>query len=231
MPSGRQFIQYTIGTETRTMPEWAALYSTDVNRIRYGMSKGLTLKEALEAPRRITGPRALKGRVLMSATVGGVTKSLSEWSKDTGLPRDMLAERQRKGWDEDRLLLPKGVRKDSPCYNDATIGGVTQALVYFVDAMGLSRLVVNRRIASGWPVLEALGLTPHKDLTPQAPVTRDTSPLITWKGETKTLHSWVAEQGLRRATVSKRLERGWTVEEALSKPAGLQPGRPSRSVS
>jgi len=42
--------------------------------------------------------------------------------------------------------------------------------------------------------------------------------LLTFAGETKCLSVWAEELGVNSATLTGRLDTGWTVEEALSKP-------------
>jgi len=44
-----------------------------------------------------------------------------------------------------------------------------------------------------------------------------TNRLITWNGETHTLKQWSEITGIHPKTISKRIDRGWTIEEALSK--------------
>lgn len=40
---------------------------------------------------------------------------------------------------------------------------------------------------------------------------------ITWQGETHTLAEWEEITGIRQATISTRIKRGWTIEKALSR--------------
>ncbi len=40
---------------------------------------------------------------------------------------------------------------------------------------------------------------------------------LTYNGETKTMQQWADELGINRATLWDRVNRGWTVEEALEK--------------
>src|SRR5690606_33915955 len=46
---------------------------------------------------------------------------------------------------------------------------------------------------------------------------RTNNRLLTFQGRTQTLMQWAEETGLKRETISKRLDRlGWSVEDALS---------------
>lgn len=48
---------------------------------------------------------------------------------------------------------------------------------------------------------------------------RRVTPLLTWNGITKPLITWAEEVGLHTETVRGRIQRGWTVEDALTKPS------------
>lgn len=55
---------------------------------------------------------------------------------------------------------------------------------------------------------------------------RRSNKLITHEGRTQTLAKWAKETGIGRATISYRLKRGWSTEEALSRAP--HPGKPPR---
>lgn len=40
---------------------------------------------------------------------------------------------------------------------------------------------------------------------------------ITWRGETHTVMEWSRKTGIHRKTIARRLEMGWSVDEALSR--------------
>lgn len=54
--------------------------------------------------------------------------------------------------------------------------------------------------------------------TKQQARNRRTSVFITYKGETKVLKDWAIEYGINSCTLTGRLERGWSIEDALNKP-------------
>lgn len=41
-----------------------------------------------------------------NVTINGITHTLAEWEKETGIGASLIAWRIRKGWDESRLLIP-----------------------------------------------------------------------------------------------------------------------------
>lgn len=52
---------------------------------------------------------------------------------------------------------------------------------------------------------------------------RRSNRLLTFKGETKTLTEWCKAIGIYHSTVILRIQRGWTVDRALSTPASNKP--------
>lgn len=53
-----------------------------------------------------TKEQARNKRTTVFATINGQTKSLSEWSEESGLPRGLLYQRHKSGWDDKDLLVP-----------------------------------------------------------------------------------------------------------------------------
>jgi len=45
---------------------------------------------------------------------------------------------------------------------------------------------------------------------------------ITYQGKTQTIAQWADELGIKYVTLQARLQRGWTVEEALTIPVGIR---------
>lgn len=75
--------------------------------------------------------------------------------------------------------------------------------------LGISQVTLGKRLRSGWSVERALS----------TPVDPQVSPNVTRNGQTKTLHEWADENGLKQETVITRINRyGWSVEKALTTP-------------
>jgi hypothetical protein len=53
--------------------------------------------------------------------------------------------------------------------------------------------------------------------------------LLTFNGKTMVVNDWVKETGLQRKTISRRLERGWAIEETLTTPAVVGANQKLRS--
>ena len=45
-------------------------------------------------------------------TIGGQTKTLTEWSKISGIKRETIRRRLEKGWNEERLLIPPDTNRN-----------------------------------------------------------------------------------------------------------------------
>lgn len=51
---------------------------------------------------------------------------------------------------------------------------------------------------------------------------KQTSRFITYKGETKIMQDWADQYNMHKTTLQHRLDRGWSVEEALTRPRDLR---------
>jgi hypothetical protein len=49
----------------------------------------------------------------------------------------------------------------------------------------------------------------------------DDSRFVTFKGRTKQLMQWTKELGLNFSMVRRRLDNGWAIEKALTKPSQI----------
>jgi predicted DNA-binding transcriptional regulator AlpA len=92
----------TFNGETRWIRDWMA--ETGVNRrtIYYRMKAGLSTEEALGLTGKFKGKSQRPAS--LSVTAFGETKTLKEWSDATGISRDTLYQRIRKGWAPERIV-------------------------------------------------------------------------------------------------------------------------------
>jgi len=100
-------ILYEYNGESRCLPEWAEIYSlktiTLVCRVR---RQGWTMKRALnERPQE-------KDK---SITISGRTQKLSQWASESGLSKDLIYLRGKRGWPAHRLLEAPANRGQPPC--------------------------------------------------------------------------------------------------------------------
>ncbi len=89
----------TIDGETRLISEWAAIAGLDPNTIGTRLSRGEPVSRAVLRP----ASRANRKDARL-VTVGDVTRSLTEWARESGLPRHTIASRLKLGWSPERAI-------------------------------------------------------------------------------------------------------------------------------
>ena len=109
-----------------------------------------------------------------------------------------------------------------------TIFGITKNISEWAREAGLKRATLARRIEYGWP--EELLLSPEMRLGSKKVIKPDWTKIerrmprfnarsnkITYNGETRTLTEWAEHLGIKRSTLSNRINAyGQTVEQAFS---------------
>lgn len=88
----------------------------------------------------------------------------------------------------------------------ADVRGTVATISDIAEAAGLKRMTVFRRAWAG-KTGDALIAPPNQD-----------ERLITFDGVTQNLTAWCKQRGIPRAIVSSRLNRGWSIEKALTEP-------------
>lgn len=92
-------------------------------------------------------------------TINGITKTIMEWSRGTGLTWDCIHDRIEMGWPEDELLSPNNKR-----FHMITIMGETHSIDYWVNHYNISRSALFHRRKKGWP--EERWLEPARKKSP-----------------------------------------------------------------
>lgn len=105
----------------------------------------------------IQGDRSPKGKI----TCNGITKSLSEWEKETGIPENLITTRiYGKKWDVERALTepPKKRKKNKTGKNEVliTCDGETHNILEWSRITGISRHTISARLGYGWAPEKAL---------------------------------------------------------------------------
>jgi len=95
-------------------------------------------------------------------TVNGITKSVTQWARDTGKPRQTIEDRLVNGWDPvDAVLVPRArrgtIRDDNIMI---TIGGVTKNVAEWSRETGRPQGTIKSRIRSGWDPADAVLVAP-----------------------------------------------------------------------
>lgn len=98
--------------------------------------------------------------------------------------------------------------------------GENRTLSEWSRLYGLKAHTVLARLTRGWSVEQTLA-------TPPTPLNMINAKAVTFHEETHSIKDWSAITGIPRSTLSRRLNQGWTVEQALTQPSGNQ-GRHGR---
>lgn len=133
----------------------------------------------------------------------GIKKTISEWSRETGLSSNCIADRLKSGWStEDAISKPCLVEKKMYEYNGEshTIGEWAKIYGLHIDCLR------GRLTKLGWSIEKAL-------------TTKDTTNYIEFKGQKKTMRQWAKEYGLKYTCLQYRLQSGWDIEKALTTPS------------
>lgn len=92
----------------------------------------------------------------------------------------------------------------------------TLTLAQWARVIGCSPEAIGWRLKAGWSVERALTEPMRPDRRRGNP---DRERRLTFDGRSLTIAEWADECGLKYTTLAERLNRGWSVEQALTEPA------------
>ena len=195
---------YTVGGVTGTISDLCRYYNKTLSSVQYRIKKGLSLEEALS-----TGNSDKIDRI--EYNVKGLVGTIPQLSKKFGISSTSVYHRLEKGMSlEDALLTkPRVVKKDTKEY---CVNGVTGSLKELSKYFNIRYETVKGRIRLGYSVEDAL-LTPAREWK-----IGWSSILHTVDGVTGTVEDLDRYFDISFYTVKGRLDRGWSLEDALSKP-------------
>jgi hypothetical protein len=98
-----------------------------------------------------------------------------------------------------------------------TANGQTRCLQEWADLLGSNPQTIADRLDRGWDPTQAVLQAPRD-------VAQPGTLNLTLSGRTMRLFEWARETGLSAATITRRLKRGWTVEQALTTASGGKRG-------
>lgn len=88
-------------------------------------------------------------------TYNGITKTIQQWSEETGLTPGCITQRIKAGWDANRILTEPYHDTHKPRY--LTYNGVTKRMHEWAKEFGLSYKILQNRIdLHHWPIEKAL---------------------------------------------------------------------------
>lgn len=147
-------------------------------------------------------------------TIGGVTKTLAQWSLESGIQSQIIHGRiERLGWSEQSLL--KEVGKQVFEYRKKR-GTLTKLSKFF----GFDYDMVRQRITKlGWSLEKAIE-TPAK-------FRKDGGSLKSYSacGKSLTLRQWAEETGIKYETILARIRAGKSIEIAVTDPLNTRHDR------
>lgn len=85
-------------------------------------------------------------------TYCGETKTISQWSKETGVPQRTIWDRLQYGWELDKVLSAENFSIQTPLSFD----GQTMCIMDWARKTGIGEATIRKRLKLGWSVEKAL---------------------------------------------------------------------------
>jgi hypothetical protein len=139
----------------------------------------------------------------------GVTQTLAEWARETGLSYGALQSRIQRGYDlEEALTAPSGIKWKN-VMRPLEFNGVVMSMSYWSKQTKIPFTTIRNRIDKmGWSVEDAL----------TKPSGSGYGRNIEFNGITQNLNAWERTTGITAGAIKTRLKRGWPIEKALTTP-------------
>jgi len=119
----------------------------------------------------------------------------------------------RLGWPKNCRWATDGEQTSNSTSSRVLVhNGISDSIVGWARRLGHNVNVLRSRLFLGWSVEQTLD-TPCTGHTPRASTKR-----YELNGESLTIVQWARKTGLRRKTISHRINAGWSIEDALTKP-------------
>lgn len=129
----------------------------------------------------------------------GNSMTISEWSRETGLPKTTISGRIAMGWDIKDVMEKPVMQAER-----FELNGESKTLAEWSEDIGIRPGSLKKRIRK-WGLEKALTTPRHQ------------KKLVEWKGESKTLAEWSKEIGINESTLYYRIYKmGWTVKESFT---------------
>jgi hypothetical protein len=168
---------------------------------RYG-GRGITIcdtwEDSFEAFYTDMGPRP------------SATHSLERINNDLGYSKENC-----------RWATPSEQSRNTRRNHLLTYNGKTQCVTDWAEEMHLSSAAIFLRLRRGWDIEKTL-TTPLKP-----PDKREYHTWLTYNDKTQCLAAWAKEFAIDQVTLSMRLQRGWTLNRALTTPVNIKHRRKS----
>ena len=136
-------------------------YGIDYSVLKGRITKKWPVEKAIEQPVE----KKQKGKI----TYNGVTRTIKEWSLETGIPQTVITTRLYcKHWDVERALTVKPEKrmkcKTGKNEHLITFNGETHNILEWSKITGIERSTIHARLAYGWTIEKTL-TTPNRKYT------------------------------------------------------------------
>ncbi|MDM5121990.1 GIY-YIG nuclease family protein [Aeromonas rivipollensis] len=189
--------------------------------VRYRLKDGMTIEEALTTPKQ-TAVKTREANGFKQVVEGVEYHSLRQISDAYAVNYNTMYKRYERGCRGDSLLMPKEIKNyveeeevvkpEKKHSFKVEFEGVTyRNLNELCDAFGVKRVTYRSRLNKGYSKREALGIDPIEDGR------RERRDKYEYQGKMMTLSEISEISGSSVSTIRDRLNRGATVEQAISK--------------
>lgn len=138
----------------------------------------------------------------------GITQTMADWSRQTGLSYSALNNRIQGGYSiEEALTAPVGIKWKN-IRRPIEFKGVVKSISYWSDKTKIPLSTIRYRLDIGWSIEDAL----------TKPCGSGRGRSIEFKGRTQNINAWAISTGIPAGAIKTRLKRGWSIEDALTKP-------------
>lgn len=197
----RNLRMITYQDKTQCLADWAEEFGIAYSALLWRLDTGWSVEQALTTPTD-KPPEVTANRQVVSHN--GRSQTLEDWAKELGVEVYTIVKRLDAGWPVEKALTSALYDKRIIEYN-----GQSQSIADWSRETGLSIATICTRLKNGWGV--------EKSLTTPVPPRPPKRPSIEYKGRVQSVGDWARELGIRSDTIARRIERGWSVEDALTK--------------
>ena len=144
-------------------------------------------------------------------TYNGENLPMVEWGERLGMGGSAIKSRIDRGYTEEEAVSIPQMKPQALRYIEYK--GKNQTVAKWSKELNISSATIRRRIdVWGWSEEKALSTPTGSD--------RERSNYITFNSKTMNYAEWGREIGMSANSIRERLEKGWTIEEALTTPKG-----------
>ncbi|EKF9273614.1 GIY-YIG nuclease family protein [Vibrio cholerae] len=202
--------------------------------VRYRLKDGMTIEEALTTPKQ-TALKTREANGFKQVVEGVEYHSLRQISEAYAVNYNTMYKRYERGCRGDSLLMPKElknyveaeevVKPEKKNSFRLEFEGVTYRNINeLCDAFGVKRVTYRSRLNKGYSQREALGIDPIEDGR------RNRWDKYEYQGKMMTLSEISEVSGTSVSTIKDRLNRGATIEQAVSKEIQRSLSKQRKSV-